>query len=704
MQGAPFFSCWEGNIMKMYGRRTSGFGPFAVCASLALLVSACGTEALPDTEPTSTDLDELGGPSRRALHEIRVIEDHRLLDSARLKWFIAGKSPAEAEAALIAAGRIGDTGLTSHAVSALQSPNARVRAAAAFSLGLLGGDAALSALRSAFDAEPKPAVRAALALALGRVGVEEDIPRLAGALSPADTAAVNGAAAEGLATLLRRAATALVVAPETIARLVELAGMAADDRATAAAFALASVRGDGSLFPEAPVTDAFHRAASPTTRAYLARILRRIASPSAVATLIAALGSDTAVIARAEFARQLGLVPTDPTAIAALGSALRDPASQVVVASLQAIVGKGLDAASLSPAVAALVDDVRAPWIRTEALPALVAVDPASARPRVEAAVTSTSRRFKVAGVSALGTFGSDADLAKLDELMGDPDPRVVSAVIDAIATFDTARIATATIDKVRASLSTHDLAVVASAATAAATHGWTAFAPDLAAIFDASPGGSWIEGRMAILGALGQLGDTAVLPTVTRALDDPERVVVAAAADAYLALTGTDVSARIPLASRVTAETPSARVLERALRSKVLLVTSRGSILMRMLPEAPLSAANFVGLVERGFYNGLDFHRVVPDFVAQGGDPRGDGYGGTDTLVREEIGAQHRRGTVGMATAGKDTGSVQFFINHGWNVHLDGAYTAFAEITAGLDVADRLEIGDVIRAAYAFE
>ena len=116
------------------------------------------------------------------------------------------------------------------------------------------------------------------------------------------------------------------------------------------------------------------------------------------------------------------------------------------------------------------------------------------------------------------------------------------------------------------------------------------------------------------------------------------------------------------------------------------------------------MTAANFVGLVERGFYNGLDFHRVVPDFVAQGGDPRGDGYGGTNTLVREEAGAQHRRGTLGMATAGKDTGSVQFFINHGWNVHLDGAYTAFAEITTGMDVADRLEIGDVIRAAYAFE
>jgi cyclophilin family peptidyl-prolyl cis-trans isomerase/HEAT repeat protein len=696
--------------MKMHGSQGArSLGPFSACLCLALLVPACGTEALSETDPAAAEIDELGASSHRAaLREIRVIEDHRLIGNAQLKAFIASPVVAEAEAALIAAGRIGDPGLTADAAGALRSPSTRVRAAAAFCLGLLGGDASLNAVRAALDGESKPAVRAALALALGRLGLEEDVPRLASALSTADTATVNGAAAEGLATLLRRFADVIVVAPETIARLIDLAGVAPDERATPAAFALASVRGNGTLFPEGPVVDAFHRASSPTTRAYLARLLRRIASPAAIETLVGALGTDLAIIARAELARQLGLAPTDPTVVAALGKALSDPAAQVVVASLQALPDKGTDAASLAPAVAALVDDARSPWIRAEALPALVAVDPTSARPRVESSISSASRRFKMAGVSALGALGTDADLAKLDGLLGDPDPRVVSAVIDAIATFDTLAnpvpIPATTIDKVRAALSTHDLAVIASAATAAGAHRWTAFAPDLAAIYDASPGSAWIEGRMAILGALGQLGDTTVLPTVTRALDDPERVVAVAAAAAFLSLTGSDVSARIPLASRVSADTPSARAMARALGTKVVLVTSRGPIVMRMLPEAPLNAANFVRLVERGFYDGLDFHRVVPDFVAQGGDPRGDGYGGSEALVREEIGAQHRRGTIGMATAGKDTASCQFFINHGWNVSLDGAYTAFAEIVAGMDVADRLEIGDVIRAAYAHQ
>jgi peptidylprolyl isomerase len=688
--------------MKMIGFERSAVRRSAGWLVVALATAACGTEALPDSPPAAESDDLEAASYRDELQEIRTIEDHRLIGNARLRHFIAGRAATPAEAALRAAGRIGDTGLTGDVVHALSSRNTKVREAAAFALGLLGGDAALTAVRAAFDSETKPSVQAALALALGRLGVAEDVPRLATALSSAH-AGVNGAAAEGLAVLLRRDANPVVVAPDAIARLVSLAGTADGDRAVQAAFALASIKGAGTLFPETETLDAFHRAAHPSTRAYLARILRRIASPVAKSALFAALDTDDSIIARAETARQIGLLPTDADVIAALGKALGDPASQVVVAALQAVVAKGVDAAPLAPAVAALVDGASSPWIRLEALPALVAADPVSARPRVEAAVLTTARRFKVAGVGGLAALGTDADLVKLDALLGDADPRVVSPVIDAIATFDTTRIAVSTVAKIRSALSTHDLAVVASAASAAATHAWADFAPDLAAIYEASPGGTWIEGRLAILGALGALGDATVVPTVTRALDDPERVVVAAAADAYLALTGTDVSARIPLASRVTGDTPTAGAIARALRAKVLLVTSRGPITLRMLPDAPLSAANFVGLAERGFYNGLDFHRVVPDFVAQGGDPRGDGYGGSDALVREEIGAAHRRGTLGMATAGKDTGSAQFFINHGYNVHLDGNYTVFAEVTAGMDVADRLEIGDAIRAALVF-
>jgi cyclophilin family peptidyl-prolyl cis-trans isomerase len=691
--------------MKMNGsRRSMGLGPLTGALALALLaIAACGPEPTAETR-RSTDLDESEAELHRgALQEIRDIENRRLLDNARLERYLRSPVIVEAEAAHIAAGRIGDVGLAPDVARGLGSPNARVRAAAAFALGLLGGDTAVGALRAAFDNETRPSVKASLALALGRTGLEEDVPRLAGALAGTETPSLNGAAAEALGALLRRTAKPIVIAPETIARLVELSGLAPEERATPAAFALVSIRDVNTVFPEGPVMTAFQAAVSPSTRAYLARILRRIATPAAVAALMTALESDRSIIARAEFAKQLGLVPTTPEVLAALGRALADPAAQVVVATIQTTISLGAKAVSLAPALAMLVDGAGSPWIRAEALPALVATDPAAARARLAAALLGTDRRFKVAAIGALAVLATDADLGTLDGLLGDSDPRVVSAVIDAVAMFDDARIAPSTIAKIRSALSSRDLAVIASTAAAAGAHLWTDFAGDLAAIYDASPGPAFIEARLTIMSAFGQLATTTVLPTVTRALDDPERVVVTAAAAAYKALTGTDVSARIPLASRVTDATPGAATIGRALRANVSLETSRGPIVMRMFHGAPLTATHFVQLVERGFYDGLDFHRVIPDFVAQGGDPRGDGYGGSNVLVREEIGAAHRRGTVGMATAGKDTASCQFFFNHGWNVHLDGNYTAFAEVVSGMGVVDRLEIGDVIREAHAF-
>ncbi|MFN7135525.1 MAG: peptidylprolyl isomerase, partial [Myxococcales bacterium] len=109
----------------------------------------------------------------------------------------------------------------------------------------------------------------------------------------------------------------------------------------------------------------------------------------------------------------------------------------------------------------------------------------------------------------------------------------------------------------------------------------------------------------------------------------------------------------------------------------------------------------NFAHLVRRGFYDGLTFHRVVPAFVAQGGDPRGDGTGGPGYTIRCELNPRsYGAGTVGMALSGKDTGGSQFFIAHTPQPHLDGRYTVFGEVVDGLDVALRLVEGDRIERA----
>ena len=113
---------------------------------------------------------------------------------------------------------------------------------------------------------------------------------------------------------------------------------------------------------------------------------------------------------------------------------------------------------------------------------------------------------------------------------------------------------------------------------------------------------------------------------------------------------------------------------------------------------EAPLTVAQFVSLAESGYYEGLTFHRVVPNFVLQGGSPGANEYVGTSRYIRDELGRRiHERGTLGISTRGRDTGDSQIFINLVDNYRLDHNYTVFARVTDGMDVVDRIQEGDVI-------
>ncbi|HBL26994.1 MAG TPA: peptidylprolyl isomerase [Acidobacteria bacterium] len=126
---------------------------------------------------------------------------------------------------------------------------------------------------------------------------------------------------------------------------------------------------------------------------------------------------------------------------------------------------------------------------------------------------------------------------------------------------------------------------------------------------------------------------------------------------------------------------------------------TVRGVIRVELAcPQAPLTCLNFLQLAGQGFFNGLTFHRVVPDFVVQAGDPRGDGAGGPGYDIRDEINPlRYERGTVGMALSGPDTGGSQFFIALAPQPHLDGGYTVFGRVTAGDEVLDQIQADDRI-------
>jgi cyclophilin family peptidyl-prolyl cis-trans isomerase len=129
------------------------------------------------------------------------------------------------------------------------------------------------------------------------------------------------------------------------------------------------------------------------------------------------------------------------------------------------------------------------------------------------------------------------------------------------------------------------------------------------------------------------------------------------------------------------------------------IITTDRGTIRIALRgADAPLTVANFIELARRHYFDGLAFHRVVPNFVVQDGDPRGDGDGGPGYTIRDELNERpFLRGTVGMALSWKDTGGSQFFITHSPQPHLDARYTVFGRVVNGMDVVDRIQQGDTI-------
>ena len=135
---------------------------------------------------------------------------------------------------------------------------------------------------------------------------------------------------------------------------------------------------------------------------------------------------------------------------------------------------------------------------------------------------------------------------------------------------------------------------------------------------------------------------------------------------------------------------------------SKVKISTSKGDMICELYDETPITPENFKSLIEKKFYDGLNFHRVIPGFVAQGGCPNGVGNGGPGYTIECEVTAPkqfHDKGVLSMAHAGRHTGGSQFFICHNrqGTQHLDGNHTCFGKVVEGLDIVDQIEQGDKI-------
>ena len=143
----------------------------------------------------------------------------------------------------------------------------------------------------------------------------------------------------------------------------------------------------------------------------------------------------------------------------------------------------------------------------------------------------------------------------------------------------------------------------------------------------------------------------------------------------------------------------PPAMKIDQKQTHRVTMETTRGVIVLELAPQyAPKTVNNFVFLVQEGFYDGVTFHRVIADFVIQGGDPTGTGRGGPGYQFEDEFAGnplKNERGAISMANAGPHTNGSQFFILHSPQPHLNGKHTVFGKVVQGLEVVDAIRAGD---------
>jgi len=208
-------------------------------------------------------------------------------------------------------------------------------------------------------------------------------------------------------------------------------------------------------------------------------------------------------------------------------------------------------------------------------------------------------------------------------------------------------------------------------------------------------------DAALSILDTLGKQKTPAANDLIKEALKSGDPLIRRRAVALLKANGAGDFSSQIGTVQTRNTEADYKRALARIGKStRAVVTTSKGSFTIDLLPDvAPLTVDNFVQLAQRDYFRNITIHRVVPNFVIQDGDPRGDGNGGPGYQIRCEINQMpYDRAAVGMALSGKDTGGSQWFVTHSPQPHLDGGYTVFGRVVMGMDVVDRIVRGDVIQ------
>jgi cyclophilin family peptidyl-prolyl cis-trans isomerase/HEAT repeat protein len=664
-----------------------------VAASLVLVVAAAASRP-PAPPPPPSRLDRLG--------RILALEDRRTVGDGELQALLHDDDRGVRRRAALAAGRIADPSTVPALLGLMDDGEPEIRQMAAFALGLVGDRQAVPRLTAAL-ADPVTIVRARSAEALGRIGgpgAADAVARRAVAATPqnADVLTIRGddpgsPADPWIELRLALFALARLKDARAAESVLLRGGRSRYDwwAATWTAMRIESPSLKPVLLAAASSTDA-------VSRAFAARGLGALKDAGSVDLLLKLAGDPDRTVA-VNALRALGAVG-DARGVAAAAAALRSPDTLLVGEGLKALAALPPDRA-LRDRVVPLVGHAEA-WVRAAALQALARMDREDLALVLSGLDPDPAWMARAGLAAGLGQAGDERGVALLFAMLKDDDARVYPAVLEALVQARGPDAA----ETLAGYLQHPDFAVRAAAAKGLADLKSTGRSAALAAAYRASLADADLDARLEQVGALAVQKDAAAREVLLEAArGDPSRVVRERAIAALSAL-GVQPPAPGPHAidrpgfDYREAMAPYHPLTDVALYTpRAILHTRHGKIEIHLnVIEAPLTSASFMDLARRGFYDGLTFHRVVPGFVIQGGDPRGDGNGGPGYTLRCEIGQRpYGRGTVGMALSGKDTGGSQFFITHTPTPHLDGGYTVFGWVADGMDVVDRIRPGDTI-------
>ncbi len=700
-----------------------------IALALALGAAACASAPPAAAPPTAP-----AGPSfERKMAWILRLEDQRILRDAvpappppppapapargKSKGLVVQPTPvppspdllrllADSEGrvrrrAALAVGRVGLADGVEPLLSLLGDSDPEVRQMAAFALGLLGDVRARDPLVNLL-VDASPLAQGSAAEALGLIG--------------------DGAAAEPIARMLAK-----IVESGTLA---QLPGTDAEVRrdAPAAAFRLgvnALVRLKASNQLLAVLLDS---AGNPRIRWWpVAYALQKVEDPRALNAL-QSLAADEQPYTRAFAVKGLGalkdraslpiLAPLAMSgdrvvaveAIRALGS-IGDPAGAVALLKiiqerradpalrLEAVrAAAGTGGAGANDIMLDLLSDPN-PGIRAAALQSSAVLDPEGFVTVLSGLDVDPAWAVRASQASVLGTLRPELGLARLKSMLNDSDQRVIPSVLASLVKIGDQAAASTALERLRAD----DPGVRAAAARIVGELKPDGGASALAAGYDTGLRDTTYIARAAALNALARYGAADARPVLTRALTDMDWAVRTRAAALLKELdSSSDAGQQIrPAPTRLMPDAyQAARLVAPSVSTQVYIDTDRGTVQIELaVMDAPLTVDNFITLAKAGFFNGLTVHRVVPGFVVQMGDPRGDSEGGPGYTIRDELSElPYVRGTIGMALDWADTGGSQFFITEAPQPQLDAHYTVFGRVVAGMDVVTALQRDDVIR------